>query len=336
MSNLAAPGVEFDFDLPTTRAEHAGSRRLAHSYLQRADRPASFTLASHSFKITSHMAEFAVLWRRRDSSNKRRRAAHWGRPAPCCAARAAGSAAAAVVALAAPSGSGTSPLRTQPTTAHWWPLPHFGLQPSSTALQADCTPDQCIEVGQTQYRQTMHLALSTSNIRLQRDSPPTTRPHKTARHRTKTAYIPSCMTHSGHSPTGAPARVVHYTELRYKKHAPYQIRYISLYTVALLSISVTDVATLSHMRSGCRSGVVVRLLASHLGQNRFDSRRSRPRISAYGNHAGRCSCFAGFFGIIPFPPIHYSTAPYSPRFTLIGSHDLDVKSCPNLFTHSAK
>ncbi|KAJ8885935.1 hypothetical protein PR048_012141 [Dryococelus australis] len=29
---------------------------------------------------------------------------------------------------------------------------------------------------------------------------------------------------------------------------------------------------------------------------------------------------------------HFGAAPYSPRFTLIGSQDLDVKSCPNLFT----
>ncbi|KAJ8896040.1 hypothetical protein PR048_001381 [Dryococelus australis] len=41
-------------------------------------------------------------------------------------------------------------------------------------------------------------------------------------------------------------------------------------------------------------------------------------------------------GISRFPPLlHSSAAPYLPRFTLIGSQDLDVKSRPNLFTHSA-
>ncbi|KAJ8897928.1 hypothetical protein PR048_003285 [Dryococelus australis] len=36
------------------------------------------------------------------------------------------------------------------------------------------------------------------------------------------------------------------------------------------------------------------------------------------------------------PPFHSGAAPYSPRFTLIGSQDLDVKNRPNLFTHSLK
>ncbi|KAJ8893719.1 hypothetical protein PR048_006319 [Dryococelus australis] len=40
------------------------------------------------------------------------------------------------------------------------------------------------------------------------------------------------------------------------------------------------------------------------------------------------------FGI-PFPPpFHSGAAPYATRFTLIGSHDIDVKSRPNIFTHS--
>ncbi|KAJ8897723.1 hypothetical protein PR048_003073 [Dryococelus australis] len=39
----------------------------------------------------------------------------------------------------------------QAVLKHWWPLPHFGLQPeeNSDALQADCKPVQCIEDGQT-------------------------------------------------------------------------------------------------------------------------------------------------------------------------------------------
>ncbi|KAJ8880473.1 hypothetical protein PR048_016943 [Dryococelus australis] len=34
------------------------------------------------------------------------------------------------------------------------------------------------------------------------------------------------------------------------------------------------------------------------------------------------------------PPLHSGVAPYSPRFTLDDSQDLDVKSRSNLFTHS--
>ncbi|KAJ8890101.1 hypothetical protein PR048_009608 [Dryococelus australis] len=78
-----------------------------------------------------------------------------------------------------------------------------------------------------------------------------------------------------------------------------------------------------------RGGVVVRLLASHL-----DKPGSIP--VACNSCAGRCRGSVGFFrgtpvSSFPFVP---SSAPYSPRFTLIGSQDLDVKSCLNLFTHS--
>ncbi|KAJ8887445.1 hypothetical protein PR048_013660 [Dryococelus australis] len=51
------------------------------------------------------------------------------------------------------------------------------------------------------------------------------------------------------------------------------------------------------------------------------------------NHAGRCRWSAGFLGDLPFPaPLHSGAAPCPPRFALIGSQDLDVKSRPNLFT----
>ncbi|KAJ8880027.1 hypothetical protein PR048_020649 [Dryococelus australis] len=67
----------------------------------------------------------------------------------------------------------------------------------------------------------------------------------------------------------------------------------------------------------------------------FDSGRAHLRISACGNRAGRCHWSTDFLGDLPFPPtFHSGAAPYSPRFTLIGSQDLDVKSRPNLFTHS--
>ncbi|KAJ8876580.1 hypothetical protein PR048_021025 [Dryococelus australis] len=67
-----------------------------------------------------------------------------------------------------------------------------------------------------------------------------------------------------------------------------------------------------------RGGVAVRLFASHL------SEPSRSWISEYGNRAGRYRWSAGFLGDLPFLSLlHFGTATYSPRFTLIGSQDLD-------------
>ncbi|KAJ8890933.1 hypothetical protein PR048_010442 [Dryococelus australis] len=71
------------------------------------------------------------------------------------------------------------------------------------------------------------------------------------------------------------------------------------------------------------------------GRTGFNPRPGRPRIFASGNRAGECRWSAGFLGDIPFlTPLHSATAPYSPLFALIGSQDIDVKSRPNLFTHS--
>ncbi|KAJ8869090.1 hypothetical protein PR048_030652 [Dryococelus australis] len=57
------------------------------------------------------------------------------------------------------------------------------------------------------------------------------------------------------------------------------------------------------------------------------------RIFACGNRAGRCRWSAGFLGDLPFPsPFHSGDVPCSPRFILIGSQYLDVKSRRNLFT----
>ncbi|KAJ8895152.1 hypothetical protein PR048_000477 [Dryococelus australis] len=70
-------------------------------------------------------------------------------------------------------------------------------------------------------------------------------------------------------------------------------------------------------------------------RNRFYNRWVRSRIFSCGNRAGRRHALAGFPCDLPLlATFHFSAAPYSPRFTLIGSRDLDVKSCPNLFTHS--
>ncbi|KAJ8867400.1 hypothetical protein PR048_031201 [Dryococelus australis] len=79
----------------------------------------------------------------------------------------------------------------------------------------------------------------------------------------------------------------------------------------------------SFFLQNCQNHVasMIRLLASHLGGTGFYSRRGRYRIIARGNRVGR----RRFLGDLPFPPPFRSgAAPYSPRFTLIGSQDLDA------------
>ncbi|KAJ8891773.1 hypothetical protein PR048_004326 [Dryococelus australis] len=50
-------------------------------------------------------------------------------------------------------------------------------------------------------------------------------------------------------------------------------------------------------------------------------------IFTSGNRGGRCLSSAGSLGDLPFPsPLHSGAAPYSPRFTLIGSQDLVVRA----------
>ncbi|KAJ8878114.1 hypothetical protein PR048_022581 [Dryococelus australis] len=62
----------------------------------------------------------------------------------------------------------------------------------------------------------------------------------------------------------------------------------------------------------------------------FDPRRGHLRISACGDR-----WLAGFLGGLPFLLLfHLGAAPYSRRFTLIGSQDVDVMRRPNLFPHS--
>ncbi|KAJ8896283.1 hypothetical protein PR048_001627 [Dryococelus australis] len=62
----------------------------------------------------------------------------------------------------------------------------------------------------------------------------------------------------------------------------------------------------------------------------LDSRWGRSQAFTCGNLARRCCWSAGFLGDLPFPtPTHLGASPYSPRFTLIESQDLDVKNCPN-------
>ncbi|KAJ8871789.1 hypothetical protein PR048_028129 [Dryococelus australis] len=67
----------------------------------------------------------------------------------------------------------------------------------------------------------------------------------------------------------------------------------------------------------------------------FNARPDHSRIFASGNRAGRCRWSADFLGDLaspppPLRPLHSGAAPFSPRFTLIGSQDLVVKSRPNL------
>ncbi|KAJ8891000.1 hypothetical protein PR048_010509 [Dryococelus australis] len=65
----------------------------------------------------------------------------------------------------------------------------------------------------------------------------------------------------------------------------------------------------------------------------LDPWRSRSWIFACGNHAERSHLSAGFHGDLSFPPpFHSGATPYSPHFTLIGSQDLAVKSCPHITT----
>ncbi|KAJ8886115.1 hypothetical protein PR048_012324 [Dryococelus australis] len=65
----------------------------------------------------------------------------------------------------------------------------------------------------------------------------------------------------------------------------------------------------------------------------FEFQWDRFRIFLSRNRAGRCRWSADFLEDLPFAPcLHSSAAPYSPRFTLIGFQDLDVKSGPNLCT----
>ncbi|KAJ8887794.1 hypothetical protein PR048_014012 [Dryococelus australis] len=69
------------------------------------------------------------------------------------------------------------------------------------------------------------------------------------------------------------------------------------------------------------------LVAFHLGEP-----GSIPGFSlARGNRAARYCWSAGFLGDLPFPqPVHSGASPYSPRFTLIDSQDLDAKRRRNL------
>ncbi|KAJ8865923.1 hypothetical protein PR048_033446 [Dryococelus australis] len=65
------------------------------------------------------------------------------------------------------------------------------------------------------------------------------------------------------------------------------------------------------------------------------SSRDNARSVKVNDYACNIVC-RGVFSGISRPPseLHFGDAPYSPRFTLTSSQDLDVKRLPNIFTHS--
>ncbi|KAJ8880967.1 hypothetical protein PR048_017440 [Dryococelus australis] len=81
-------------------------------------------------------------------------------------------------------------------------------------------------------------------------------------------------------------------------------------------------------RTWGRGGVVVGLFASQQGEPGSIPGGFTPGISHVGNMPGDAAGHpAGFLGSLPLPPpLHSGAAPYSPRFNLIGSRDVDVKS----------
>ncbi|KAJ8887923.1 hypothetical protein PR048_007407 [Dryococelus australis] len=71
----------------------------------------------------------------------------------------------------------------------------------------------------------------------------------------------------------------------------------------------------------------VRLHASQKRQIGYNHRPDHYRIFARGNRVGLFCWLAGFLGNLPFPlPLQSNAAPFTPHSTLIGSHDLVVKS----------
>ncbi|KAJ8869146.1 hypothetical protein PR048_030714 [Dryococelus australis] len=85
-------------------------------------------------------------------------------------------------------------------------------------------------------------------------------------------------------------------------------------------------------------GLVVRLLVSHQRRTGFASQVGTLPESHKWESCRTMPLIGGFSrGVSQMnPPNFRVSTPYSPRFTLIGSQDLDVKSCPNIFNPSIK
>ncbi|KAJ8877907.1 hypothetical protein PR048_022366 [Dryococelus australis] len=142
----------------------------------------------------------------------------------------------------------------------------------------------------------------------------------------------NCVDSSGRLPSDASGRKftdnksnLHVRIRSYKTAANKQLK--SLCASVTLRIGRTAVVLMRDDKSPACCGVVVTLLAFHLAEPWFNSRRGRVRES------GRTMPLASGFsrGISRFPR-HFT--PHSPRCTLIGSQDIDVKRHPNLFTRS--
>ncbi|KAJ8878304.1 hypothetical protein PR048_018881 [Dryococelus australis] len=77
-------------------------------------------------------------------------------------------------------------------------------------------------------------------------------------------------------------------------------------------------------QAGATMAKVVRLLASHQGELGSIPRPVHFPDFRKGYRAVQCCWTAGFLGDLPFPQaLHSTAAPYSPRFTLIGSQDIN-------------
>ncbi|KAJ8873776.1 hypothetical protein PR048_024610 [Dryococelus australis] len=100
-------------------------------------------------------------------------------------------------------------------------------------------------------------------------------------------------------------------------HAPSGEPQGGRYTL-LQSLTWRDAATY------CDTGDAVELRIQWSPTNKANRVRFPVGIFARENPAGRCRCSGGFQGALPFtPPLYSGAAPYSPRFTFIGSQDLD-------------
>ncbi|KAJ8894529.1 hypothetical protein PR048_007186 [Dryococelus australis] len=105
---------------------------------------------------------------------------------------------------------------------------------------------------------------------------------------------------------------------------------------ALVSVAPSAPSLLDLSHRG-RGGVVVRVLAFHQGAPGSITGGVAPRFSRVGIAPDDAEGRRLFSEISRPPPprtLHSGAAPYSPRFTLMGSEDLDVKSRPNIFTRS--
>ncbi|KAJ8865953.1 hypothetical protein PR048_033477 [Dryococelus australis] len=98
---------------------------------------------------------------------------------------------------------------------------------------------------------------------------------------------------------------------------------------------VTYIRNTISEQGGGGIALVVRLLASHLGEPGSIPRAYATRFSHVGIKPDDAAGRRVFWGCPISPAVSFRCcSPYSPPFTLIGSQYLDVKSHPNLLTHA--